>query len=83
MDFIINVCNKDEIKMVKSGSSLTPHESQELMKLLKEFNDIFTWSYKDMHGNDLSKFLALEFIYTPIRTLSRGISFSNIKDEIK
>ena len=38
--------------MVQIGSTLSVQEREQLVDLLKEFRDVFAWSYKDMPGID-------------------------------
>ena len=38
--------------MVQIGNTLTSSEKDELVTLLKEFKEIFAWSYEDMPGID-------------------------------
>jgi len=35
---------------LKIGTSITPKEREELITLLKDYVDVFSWSYKDMPG---------------------------------
>jgi len=49
---MINLGNKGEEKKVKIGTSLIEEIRQQLYTLLKEFKDIFAWSYEDMPGLD-------------------------------
>ena len=44
----VNLGADDEPKMVQIGNTLTSSEKDELVTLLKEFKEIFAWSYKDM-----------------------------------
>jgi len=44
--------DEGEEKMVKIGGDLSSKMRQQLYNLLKEFKDIFAWSYKDMPGLD-------------------------------
>jgi hypothetical protein len=37
-------------KYIKVNSKLTKEKIKELHMLLKEFKDVFTWTYKDMKG---------------------------------
>ena len=47
---LVNLGTNDEKKEVKIGSSLDPSAKKEIVDLLKEYVDIFTWSYQDMLG---------------------------------
>ena len=45
---LVNLRTDDEKKEVKIGSSLDPSAKKEIVDLLKEYVDIFDWSYQDM-----------------------------------
>ena len=47
---LINLGTNDEKKEVKIGSSLDASAKREITILLKEYTDIFAWSYQDMPG---------------------------------
>jgi hypothetical protein len=49
----INLGTLENPKEVKIGSTLSSEEQKELTKLLKEFLEVFAWSYKDMPGINL------------------------------
>ena len=34
------------------AKEMPPEEKMEMVKLLREFKDVFTWSYEDMWGLD-------------------------------
>ena len=42
----------EEPKPVYIAIDLRPEQEQELIQLLKEFRDVFAWSYKDLKGVD-------------------------------
>ena len=44
----INLRIDNEPKMVQIGNTLTSSENDTLVTLLKEFKEVFAWSYKDM-----------------------------------
>ena len=48
----INLGSEGEPKEVKIGASLHPDVKSRLTELLKEYVDIFSWSYQDMQGLD-------------------------------
>ena len=48
----INLGTLKNYKEVKIGSTLSSDEQEELTKLLKEFPEVFAWSYEDMPGID-------------------------------
>ena len=43
----------EESKMVQVGNTLTTSEKEALVVPLTEFNEVFPWSYEDMHGIDI------------------------------
>ena len=47
---LVNLGTNDENKEVKIGSSLDPSAKKEIVDLLREYVDIFAWSYQDMSG---------------------------------
>ena len=47
---LVNLGTDDEKKEVKIGSSLSSLAKKEIVDLLKEYADIFAWSYQDMLG---------------------------------
>ena len=48
----INIGTEEDPKLVLIGSTLTLEEKSELTSLLKEYKDVFAWSYQDMPGID-------------------------------
>jgi len=49
---VINLGDKNEKKEVKIGTGMTKEIQGQLCALLREFRDIFAWSYQDMPGLD-------------------------------
>ena len=49
----INLGTLENPKEVKIGSTLSSQEQEELIKLLKEFPEVFAWSFEDMLEIDL------------------------------
>ena len=47
---IVNLGVGEERKEVKVGTSMTTHIQDELVALLRDYQDIFAWSYQDMLG---------------------------------
>ena len=39
-------------KLISISESLSPTEKKDLISLIKEYIDVFTWSYEDMFGLD-------------------------------
>ena len=48
----VNLGEDGEEKHVKIGTSLTKEMQEQLCSLLREFKDVFAWSYQDMTGLD-------------------------------
>ena len=48
----INIGTEENPKLVLIGSTLTLEKKSELTNLLKEYKDVFAWSYQDMSGID-------------------------------
>lgn len=51
---VINLGSKTDKKEVKVGASLAEHAHSKLVELLREYVDIFAWSYQDMPGLHIS-----------------------------
>ena len=49
----INVGTEKDPRLVKIESTLSSEERERLVALLKDFKDVFAWSYEDMPGIDL------------------------------
>ena len=49
----VNLGTDDEPKMVQIGNTLTSSENDALVTLLKEFKEVFAWSYEDMPRFDI------------------------------
>jgi len=49
---VLDLSEGDEKKEVKIGTSMKKEVKEELCVLLKEFRDVFAWSYNDMPGLD-------------------------------
>ena len=49
---VVNLGSEEDPKEVKIGASLHPDVKSKLIELLKEYVDIFAWSYQDMPGLD-------------------------------
>ena len=48
----VNLGSKENVKEVKIGALLSPQVKEQLISLLKEYVDVFAWSYQDMPGLD-------------------------------
>jgi len=49
---VINLGTEEDKKEIKIGASLEASVKKRVVELLKEYVDIFAWSYKDMSGLD-------------------------------
>ncbi|KAI5431210.1 hypothetical protein KIW84_035393 [Lathyrus oleraceus] len=49
---LVNLGSEDDVKEVKNGSQLCPEDKKGLVDLLREYSDVFAWSYQDMSGLD-------------------------------
>lgn len=58
----MNLGTDEDRKEVKMGAKLSSIESKELHELLKEYVDVFVWSYVDMPG--LSMDIVMHEIHT-------------------
>ena len=50
----LNIGILDSPKNVKIGAQCIDEEKSKFTKLLREFQDVFAWSYKNLHGFDLA-----------------------------
>ncbi|PKI69254.1 hypothetical protein CRG98_010354 [Punica granatum] len=50
----INVGTEEEPRVVKIGTTLDPTQRTRMIDFLKEYQEVFTWSYADMPGLDPS-----------------------------
>lgn len=49
---IVNLGSEESVKEVRIGALLSPLVKEQLISLLKEYVDVFAWSYQDMPGLD-------------------------------
>jgi len=49
---VVNLGTEEDKKEIKIGASLDPAVKKWIIELLKEYVDIFAWSYRDMPGFD-------------------------------
>ncbi|KAI5425849.1 hypothetical protein KIW84_031611 [Lathyrus oleraceus] len=49
---LVNLGSEDDVKEVKIGSQLCPEANKGLIDLLREYFDVFAWSYQNMPGLD-------------------------------
>jgi hypothetical protein len=48
----LNIGTPESPKNVKIGAQCSDEEKMKFAKLLGEFQDVFSWSYEDLHGFD-------------------------------
>ena len=48
----MNIGTEKDPRLVQIGSTLFSEERERLVALLKDFKDVFAWSYEDMPGID-------------------------------
>ena len=71
----INLGLEEEPTEVKIGALLHPDMKSRLTELLKEYVDIFSWSYQDISGLDtdiVEHHLSLKPEFPPVRQSSRN-----------
>ena len=49
---VINLRSEEDRKEVKVGALLPPEVKERMIELLREYTDVFAWSYQDMPGLD-------------------------------
>ena len=49
---VINLGSEEDRKEVKVGALLAPEVKERMIELLREYTDVFAWSYQDMPGLD-------------------------------
>lgn len=50
---VINLGSEEDRKEVKIGALLVPTVKERMIELLKEYVDVFSWSYQDMPWLDI------------------------------
>ena len=50
---VVNLGTSEEKKEVKVGTCVSANAQEELVSLLRDYQDIFAWSYQDMLGLNL------------------------------
>ena len=50
----VNLGTEEEPKKIKISATLNAQEEEEILKILKEYIDVFSWSYEEMSGLDPS-----------------------------
>ena len=85
----INLGTEEERKEVKIGTTLSSAIRKELIDLLQDYNDVFSWSYQDMPGLDTNIVvhrLPLKEECMPIKQKLRRVKLEmllKIKEEVK
>ena len=67
---VINLGSEEDPREFKIGALLHPGVKRKLIELLKEYFDIFAWSYQDMPGQDtdiVEHHLPLKLEFPPIK----------------
>ena len=67
---LVNLGSEDDVKEVKIGSQLCIEVKKGLIDLLREYSDVFAWSYQDMPGLDseiVEHRLPLKPEYPPVK----------------
>jgi len=86
---VVNLEEEGEMKEVKMGTGMTKETQGQLYALLKEFKDVFAWSYQDMRGLDPSIVqhkLPLRPEYPPVKQKLRRMKPElslKIKEEVE
>ncbi|KAA3452473.1 RNA-directed DNA polymerase (Reverse transcriptase), Ribonuclease H-like protein [Gossypium australe] len=86
---IMNLGDRQEKKEVKIGACITVETKRDLIKLLQEFKDVFTWSYQHMPGlstDIVVHRLPIKEEYKPVQRKLRRMRpdvLLKIKEEVK
>jgi len=51
---VINLGTEEDKKEIKIGALLDARAKERIVELLREYSDIFAWSYKDMPGSEFN-----------------------------
>ena len=84
-----NIGSVEHPKLIKLSKSLPPNEKLKYMELMKEFHDVFSWSYEDLKSYDTSIIqhtIPLKEDQKPFRQKLRKINpvlLTSIEKEIK
>ena len=71
----VNLIGDERVTFIAEG--LTENFERDLISLLKEYQDVFAWSYKDMPGLNTSLIthkLAINPTFKPIKQVARNFS---------
>ncbi|KAI5435605.1 hypothetical protein KIW84_022132 [Lathyrus oleraceus] len=86
---LVNLGFEDDLKEVKIGSRLYPDAKKGLVDLLREYSDVFAWSYQDMPSLDseiVEHILPLKPKYPPVKQKLRRTHHDmavKIKEEVQ
>ena len=86
---VVNLGVGEERKEVKIGTCMSPNVRDELVALLRDYQDIFAWSYQDMSSlsfNIVQHRLPLNLEYSPVKQKLRRMKPEmslKIKEEVK
>ena len=84
-----NIGSEENPKLIKPSKTLPPNEKLKYMELMKEFQDVFAWSYEDLKSYDtgiIQHTIPLKEDQNPFRYKLRRINpvlLPSIKKEIK
>jgi hypothetical protein len=48
----VNIGNKDTSRIIKVGKGCTPEEKRKIVTLVREYKDVFAWSYDELKAYD-------------------------------
>jgi hypothetical protein len=48
----VDIGNKDTPRIIKVGKGCTPEEKKKIVKLVREYRDVFAWSYDELKAYD-------------------------------
>ena len=86
---MVNLGTDDEKKKVKIGSSLDSSAKKEITALLREYANIFAWSYQDMPGLSIETVehqLPIKPDYRPVQQKLKRVKpemLLKIKEEVE
>ena len=49
----VKIWTKEQPKIIKIERTLSPEAKKRYISLMKEYSDVFSWSYKDIKGYDM------------------------------
>jgi hypothetical protein len=48
----VDIGNKDTPRIIKVGKGCTPEEKKKIVRLVREYKDVFAWSYDELKAYD-------------------------------